>query len=79
MADEQVTPMKKAQRKYEQVHKDERKASTGQFNTRLLREDFEEINTFLKENGIPKITLIYAGYYALREQMEKKKEDEHGV
>lgn len=74
-----LPPIKKARRKYEQVHKDERKESTGQFNTRLPREDFEEINAFLRENGIPKVALIYAGYHALREQMEKQKEDAHGV
>ena len=79
MTDREITPMKKARRKYEQVHKEERKLSTGQFNTRLPREDFEEINVFLRENGIPKITLIYAGYHALREQVEKQKEDAHGV
>ena len=79
MTDNEVTPMKKARRKYEQVHKNERKESTGQFNTRLPREDFKEINAFLRENGIPKVALIYAGYHALREQVEKQKEDAHGV
>jgi phosphatidate phosphatase APP1 len=76
MADEQVSPIKKARRKYEQVHKDERKTSTGQFNTRLPREDFEEINAFLRENGIPKIALIYAGYHTLQEEVAKQKAQE---
>ncbi len=79
-SEDDVPPLKKARRKYEQVHKDERKESTGQFNTRLPREDFEEINEFLKVNGIPKIALIYAGYEALRQEVERKaKEADDGV
>ena len=72
---EKITPMKKARRKYEDVHKDERKEATGQFNTRLPRPIFDEINGFLKEYGIPKIELIYAGYAVLRERMEQQKEE----
>lgn len=72
---EKITPMKKARRKYEDIHKDERKQATGQFNTRLPRPIFDEINEFLKENRIPKIELIYAGYAALRERMEQQKEE----
>lgn len=71
---EEVTPLKKARRKYEDVHKDERKEATGQFNTRLPRPIFDEINGFLKEHGIPKTELIYAGYAALRQMIEKKEE-----
>ena len=69
------TPLKKAQRKYEDVHKDERKKATGQFNTRLPRPVFNEINGFLKKHGIPKTELIYAGYAAVRRQIDQRKED----
>ena len=72
---EKLTPMKKARRKYEDVHKDERREATGQFNTRLPRPIFDEINRFLKEHGIPKTELIYAGYAALRKQIDQQKED----
>ena len=71
MSDE-ITPRKKAQRKYEIIHKEERKLATGQFNTRLPRAKFDEINNFLKDNNIPKIKLIYAGYEVLRKQVEKE-------
>ena len=74
--EEKVTPLKKARRKYENTHKDERKEATGQFNTRLPREKFDEINKFLKENRIPKIVLIYEGYEVLKEKMRKMKEEE---
>lgn len=69
---EEITSLKKAQRKYENIHKDERKEATGQFNTRLPRPVFDEINRFLKDNGIPKTELIYAGYDALRKQIDKE-------
>ena len=74
MADE-ITPLKKAQRKYEHIHKEERKEATGQFNTRLPRPIFDKINAFLKEHGIPKTELIYAGYAALRKQLSKKEDN----
>lgn len=74
--EEQISAMKKARRKYEKVHKEERKAATGQFNTRLPREDLEEINAFLKENKISKIALIHAGYALLRSEVEKAKEEQ---
>ena len=71
---EKITPRKKARRKYENVHKEERKEATGQFNTRLPRPLFDEINSVLKEHGIAKTQLIYAGYFALREQFEKRED-----
>ena len=46
----EITSLKKAQRKYEDIHKDQRKEATGQFNTRLPRPIFDEINGFLKEH-----------------------------
>ncbi len=73
MTDE-ITPRRKARRKYEDMHKEERRQATGQFNTRLPRPIFDEINEFLKEHGIPKTELIYAGYAALRAQTEQKED-----
>ena len=66
-------------RKYEQTHKEERKKASEQFNTRLPRESHEKICTFLKEHGISKVELIFAGYetlqnkYFLKEKKKKKK------
>lgn len=75
---ETVTPAKKARRRYEAVHKDERKEATGQFNTRLPRERFEEIGRFLQEHRIRKIDLIYAGYEAMRKEVEKAEAAKEG-
>lgn len=66
------TPARRASRNYEERHKEERRLATGQFNTRLPRKDFEEINAFLEEHHVGKIELIYAGYEALKEQYGKK-------
>ena len=55
-------------KRYEDKHKEERKAAHAVWGTSMRREDFEELNKFLKENRIPKVTLIYAGWAALREQ-----------
>lgn len=73
--DEKITPQKKARRKYENIHKQERKEATGQFNTRVPRPIFDEINAFLKEHSIPKIELIYAGYAALRKMVDEQEKN----
>lgn len=49
-------------RKYEQTHKEERKKASEQFNTRLPRKIFEEIEAFLEKYKLRKIDLVYAGY-----------------
>ena len=65
------TPARKARRKYEEKVKDKRKQASGNFGTRIPRPLFEEINAFLEENHITKVTLIREGYEALK----RKKED----
>ncbi len=65
-----LTPLQKAQRKYELIHKDERKERTGQFNTRIPRQDFDEICNFLNEHHIPKTVVIYRGYQTLKSEIE---------
>lgn len=74
MAKKEETPLRKARRVYEENHKEERKNATEQFNTRLPRNDYEEICAFLKEHHIGKIDVIYAGYTALKAQYEKTTE-----
>ena len=68
-----LSPGQKARRKYEAVHKEERKAATGQFSTRVPRETFDEINQFLAEHHISKVQLIYAGYETLKAALEQQK------
>ena len=68
------TPKRRARRNYELRNKEERQQATKQFNTRLSREEYEEIAAFLKEHRISKVELIWAGYEALRSQYGSKEE-----
>ena len=56
-------------KRYEDKHKAERKAAHAVWGTSMKRDDFEELNKFLKDNRIPKVQLIYAGWTALKEQL----------
>ena len=55
---------KDEERRYEATRKEWRKETTAQFNTRLPRKEFEEIETFLKERHLRKLDLIYEGYFS---------------
>ena len=65
---------KEIDKRYEDRHKEERKAAHAVWGTSMNREDFDKLNKFLKDNGIKKITLIYAGWQALQEQLNSKTE-----
>ena len=70
--------MKKEQKvskdkRYEDRHKEERKAKCMIWGTSVERPLAEEINEFLKVNGFTKVELIKAGYQALLKEAEKKK------
>ena len=71
MEKKEDTPARKARRKYEEKVKDKRKQASGNFGTMIPRSLFKEINAFLEENHITKVTLIREGYEALK----RKKED----
>lgn len=77
MALKETTPMRLAHRKYEEVHKKERKENRKQYNTTLPKELYDEINAFLKENHLGKIDLIMKGYYTFKEEFEKEKKDKN--
>lgn len=62
------TPQRLANRKYEEKHREERKAASTNFQTMIPRKEYEEIDSFLKENEITKVQLIMAGYNALQQQ-----------
>ncbi len=66
------TPQRRANRKYEEKNKEQRKAKCGNFQTMIPRELFDEINAFLKEKGITKVDLIRAGYEYLRNSSDKQ-------
>lgn len=65
---------KEIDKRYEDRHKEERKAAHAVWGTSMNREDFDKLNKFLKDNDIKKITLIYAGWQALQEQLNNKTE-----
>ena len=52
-------------KRYEDKHKEERKAKCMVWGTSVPREKAEQINEFLKKYGYSKVQLIEAGYQAL--------------
>ena len=60
------TPTRKANRKYEETHKEERRNKCGNFQTMIPRELFEEINTFLKGRKMTKVDFIKKAYEILK-------------
>ena len=52
-------------KRYEEAHKEERKAKNMIWGTSVPREQAEQINEFLKTYGYTKVQLIEAGYKAL--------------
>ena len=65
------TPMRENRRRYEEKHKEERKARNRVWGTSLAREYAEEIDEFLKTHNISKVDLICAGYEALKQSVKK--------
>lgn len=63
------TAVRKAQRRYEEVHKETRKAKSGTFSTYMPRKELEEINEFLRTKNITKVELIRKGFEVLKEQL----------
>lgn len=72
MEKKENTPQRTARRKYEEVNKEKRKQTSGNFGTMIPRSLFEEINAFLKTSGYTKVQLIVAGYNALKREKENK-------
>ncbi len=64
-------PKSEINKRYEEKHKEERKAAHAVWGTSMNREDFEELNKFLKDNRITKVRLIYAGWEALKKQYKQ--------
>ena len=59
-------------KRYEEKHKEERKAAHKVWGTSLERDFAEEIDVFLNKFKISKVTLIVAGYKALQNQCGPK-------
>lgn len=56
------TPQRVANRKYEAKNKEKRQAASGNFQTMIPRDLFDEINAFLKEPNMSKVDFIKKAY-----------------
>lgn len=62
------TPKSVIDKRYEDKHREERKARSMIWGTSVPRKYAEEINAFLKKYGFTKVQLIQAGYKALSDE-----------
>ena len=60
------TPLRIANRKYEERNKEKRQAASGNFQTMIPRDLFVEINAFLKERNMTKVDFIKKAYEMLK-------------
>ena len=65
-----ATDKKVIDKRYEDKHKQERKAKCMVWGTSIPRKFAEEVNDFLKKYGFTKVQLIEAGYKALLDEAE---------
>ena len=63
-----MKPRSERDKRYEEKHKNERKAKNVVWGTSIPRETAEEIDAFLKKHGYTKVKLIEEGYKSLLEQ-----------
>lgn len=66
-------PRTEINKRYEEKHNEERKAAHAVWGTSMKREDFDELNEFLKAHRISKVELIYVSWQALKEQYQTDK------
>ena len=62
------TPQRIASRKYEERNKEKRRAASGNFQTMIPRDLYEEINAYLKKNKITKVDFIKMAYEIMKKQ-----------
>lgn len=62
------TPQRVANRKYEEKNKAKRQAASGNFQTMIPRELFDEIAAFLRERKMTKVDFIKRAYELLKNQ-----------
>lgn len=62
------TPKSVVDKRYEDKHKEERKAKSMVWGTSIQREYAEQINAFLAKYNFTKVQLIDAGYKALLDE-----------
>ena len=62
------TPQRVANRKYEAKNKEKRKTASGNFQTMIPRELYDEVNAFLKERNMTKVDFIKRAYKLLKSE-----------
>ena len=67
-----TTPRSTKDKRYEEKHKEQRKAKSMVWGTSIDRKFAEEINAMLEEYGYTKVQLIKAGYEALLKEVANK-------
>ena len=60
------TPQRVANRKYEEKNKQKRQSASGNFQTMIPRDLFDEINAFLKERNMSKVDFIKKAYELMK-------------
>lgn len=63
-----IKPRRERDKRYEEKHKEARKAKNVIWGTSMPRDKAGEIDAFLKKYGYTKVRLIEEGYKALTEQ-----------
>ena len=71
MERKESTPARESRRKYEEKHKDERKAQYKIWGTSIDRKFAKEMDEFLVAHRLSKVNLISAGFAKLKEIYEK--------
>ena len=62
------TPQRVANRKYEEKNKAKRQVASGNFQTMIPRELFDEIAVFLRERNMTKVDFIKKAYEIMKKQ-----------
>ena len=62
------TPQRIANRKYEEKNKEKRRAASGNFQTMIPRDLYDEINAFLKERNMSKVDFIKRAYEIMKSE-----------
>ena len=60
------TPQRVANRKYEEKNKQKRQVASGNFQTMIPRDLYDEINAFLKERKMTKVGFIKKAYELMK-------------
>lgn len=63
------TPQRIANRKYEEKNKEKRQAASGNFQTMIPRDLYDEINAFLKERNMTKVDFIKRAYEIMKSEI----------